>query len=401
MKLLVVTNLYPPQELGGYGRAISDFVRGLAHRGHYLQVICHDAPYLGSSTSVGPCGERVSRTLKLKGSYYRGVHITDDPLACIAVDQHNAAIIRSLANAKWDGLLLGNIDLIGPEILPALLHLKIPIVHHIGFIEPPFSSELMPQDINYHLVASSHAVKNSLQASGFFLPNIPVIYPGARTDLFGVPVPFFPTAIDTALALSEAGYPLGSSANPFKVGFAGLLMGSKGLHTLILALIKLSSNGVTIQANIAGSVFQEGYKDHLDTLLQQAGLTEVVSFLGPLSQTQLSRFWPLHHVGVFPSIYPEAFGIVGAEIMASGVALVTSGVGGSSELIEDGLSGLKFEPNNPASLAAALEELIHDLRTLSMISKAGKLRCQALFGTDRSSQLIENLIIDSEFNSRE
>ena len=29
MNLLVVTNLYPPQELGGYGRSIADFVWGL------------------------------------------------------------------------------------------------------------------------------------------------------------------------------------------------------------------------------------------------------------------------------------------------------------------------------------------------------------------------------------
>ena len=27
MNLLVVTNLYPPQELGGYGRCIADFVQ--------------------------------------------------------------------------------------------------------------------------------------------------------------------------------------------------------------------------------------------------------------------------------------------------------------------------------------------------------------------------------------
>ena len=59
MKLLVVTNLYPPQELGGYGRSIADFVWGLQERGHSIQVLSSDAPHLGASSDLGPSGEAV------------------------------------------------------------------------------------------------------------------------------------------------------------------------------------------------------------------------------------------------------------------------------------------------------------------------------------------------------
>ena len=48
MRLLVITNLFPPQELGGYGRCLSDFVWGLKELGHYIKVITSDAPYLTS-----------------------------------------------------------------------------------------------------------------------------------------------------------------------------------------------------------------------------------------------------------------------------------------------------------------------------------------------------------------
>ena len=54
MNLLVVTNLYPPQELGGYGRSIADFVWGLQELGHSIQVLSSDAPYLGASSGVRP-----------------------------------------------------------------------------------------------------------------------------------------------------------------------------------------------------------------------------------------------------------------------------------------------------------------------------------------------------------
>ena len=55
-------------------------------------------------------------------------------------------------------------------------------------------------------------------------------------------------------------------------------------------------------------------------------------FLRPINRTQLIRFWSLQHVGIFPSIFPEAFGIVGAEILSSGLLPISSGVGGASEL---------------------------------------------------------------------
>ena len=43
--------------------------------------------------------------------------------------------------------------------------------------------------------------------------------------------------------------------------------------------------------------------------------------------------------------------------MASGLALVSSGVGGAAEVFEDGISGLSFQAGDAKSLAAQLERL--------------------------------------------
>ena len=74
MRLLLITNLYPPQELGGYGRCMADFCWGLKRRGHQLQVLCNDASYLGYASETGPSGEPVARELLLKGDFSNGVH---------------------------------------------------------------------------------------------------------------------------------------------------------------------------------------------------------------------------------------------------------------------------------------------------------------------------------------
>ena len=87
-------------------------------------MLSSDAPYLGASSGFGPCGEAVSRRLQLKGSYEGGVRHLQEPQQRQSIDEANSALIRAwIHSQRWDGILLGNLDLIGPELLPALLGL--------------------------------------------------------------------------------------------------------------------------------------------------------------------------------------------------------------------------------------------------------------------------------------
>ena len=96
--------------------------------------------------------------------------------------------------------------------------------------------------------------------------------------------------------------------------------------------------------------------------------------------------YSLHHIGVFPSIYPEAFGITGAEIQASGLALVSSGIGGAAELIEKDCTGLQFKAGNGKDLAEKLRFksfnwagplsnlLVQDFKNISSFETLGPFR---------------------------
>ena len=150
MNILVLTNIYPPQELGGYGRSIADFAWGLRQRGHKIQVISSDIPELGKSDKLGPCDEPVDRRLRLKGTYIGGVKHIEDPTIRRSIDEQNIKIIRQWINKKvWDGILLGNLDLIGPEIPSALLEADCIIQHHVGFVNPPFPAHYWPKSSKY------------------------------------------------------------------------------------------------------------------------------------------------------------------------------------------------------------------------------------------------------------
>ena len=383
MRLLLITNLYPPQELGGYGRCMADFAWGLQKRGHILQVISSDAPYLGPS-SAGPSQEPVDRRLQLKGSFEGGVHQLQEPAARAAVDAHNRALLSHwLSQEAWDGILLGNLDLLGTEPLAPLLASNLPVLHHIGFVTPPYPPEQMPpKSSGYRVLAASVAVRQCLNNAGITVDDEAVIYPGARVDLFG----------EARLRRPLPPTPNGTTGRPLRVCFAGLQMGSKGPHTLLEALLQLKQKGIAVHVMLAGGTFQADYAQQLRQFCTNHQLNGQVDFLPQLNREQLARFFLLNHACVFPSLHPEAFGIVAAEAMASGLALVSTGVGGASEVFEDEISGLHYPAGNSTALAEQLERLAFDTALLSRLQRAGEDRVRCHFSVDASVDRLEKLL---------
>lgn len=397
LKLLLLTNIYPPQELGGYGRSMAEFVWGLHKLGHNFQVICSDAPYLGLGECTGPSGETIHRKLLLQGSYKGGVQKVEDQSLCRKITDQNSREIETIwqIEGPFEGVIVGNLDLLGVGLLECLLQKSVSILHHIGFVNPPFQKHQQPKALKYQFVAASKAVANSLQSAGLKNPNgkeIAIVYPGIRADLFG--------EIATGRSLPEplngqySQKNLGSIHLPIKICYAGLLMGSKGAHTLIQALALLSGKGYAVQGYLAGKSYQVNYQKELESILIKHNLDQVV-FTGELSRASLARLFRLHHICVFPSIYPEAFGIVAAEAMASGTALVSSGVGGSAEIFEDQKSGLLFKANDADDLAAKLEFLCQNPVELRRIARNGEVRARTQFDVLESAKKLEKLILQT------
>lgn len=391
MHLLVITNLFPPQELGGYGRCMADFAWGLEQRGHRITVLSSDAPYLPQPLSDVKLNASVNRSLLLKGDFRKGVHHLTDPQARHEVDVLNHKTLEQiLVSMYFDGVLLGNLDLLGPEVLTALMDSTMPVLHHIGFVAPPFARGHYPTKINYRLIAASQAVKTALTTHNVApSETIKIVYPGARCDIYSNERRSLPAPLGTEISTPHR---LGSKDRPFRVCFAGLLMGTKGAHTLAQALVLLKDRGLHVELSFAGGEFQDGYTHVIRDLLRNNELSDHVHWYGQLSRPQLARFFRLHHAAVFPSIHPEAFGIVAAEAMSSGLLLLSSGVGGAAEIFEDGVSGLHFQANNPASLAARVEQLIKSSpEQLRAMARNGKERIEQKFSVLKSAKKLEQL----------
>lgn len=73
-------------------------------------------------------------------------------------------------------------------------------------------------------------------------------------------------------------------------------------------------------------------------------------------------------------MFEEPFGISHVEAMAAGLAVVSSGTGGSREIVRDGVDGLLFKPEDHTDLAVKLKSLTDDPARWAALARAGQAR---------------------------
>ncbi len=112
--------------------------------------------------------------------------------------------------------------------------------------------------------------------------------------------------------------------------------------------------------------FSAIHTDHPEVELHLYGLKEgalpgIRSF-GPYDDSQLDRIIASADFGILPSIWPEAFGYVGPEMLSRGLPVIASNRGAMPDYVIDGMNGLLFDPAVPQALETCLRRLVNDAR---------------------------------------
>jgi glycosyltransferase involved in cell wall biosynthesis len=154
--------------------------------------------------------------------------------------------------------------------------------------------------------------------------------------------------------------------------YAGRLISDKGIDTAIEAITKLvfGQGKRDIRLSLAGSGSVE-YENHLRELVNQAGLSEYVTFLGWSPPDEMPELLRKFDVLVLPSIWPEPFSRVVLEGMISSLVVVATQTGGTVEILRDGENGLLFAAGDAEDLAQKIAGLAADPMLRRRLALAG------------------------------
>jgi colanic acid/amylovoran biosynthesis glycosyltransferase len=161
---------------------------------------------------------------------------------------------------------------------------------------------------------------------------------------------------------AEAGEPA-----PLRVLAVGRLTAAKGFQILIEAVADLVRRGVDIELTIAG----EGPdRRDIEKLVAELGVGDRVRLPGMVPPNEVRAYYDASDVFCLSS-FAEGVPVVLMEAMACGLPVVSSGITGVPELVEEGVSGFLVPPARPDLLADALDRLT-DPAVRSRMGEAGR-----------------------------
>lgn len=130
---------------------------------------------------------------------------------------------------------------------------------------------------------------------------------------------------------------------------------SKGIQDLILAVNDLEKS---IQEKIKIDVYGDGpYRTNLETLIEECKLQKQFVFMG--SSSNLHKTLKNYSFMLQPT-YMECFSLSILESLAANVPVVTTTVGGNTEIIKDSINGFLFKAGNTKALAEILEGIVNN-----------------------------------------
>ena len=214
----------------------------------------------------------------------------------------------------------------------------------------------LTRQLETHAVKSADAVavicdglRGDLIARGVDPGKIVVSPNGVDLDLFGDPLPR-----DAGLAGK-----LGLATGDAVIGFIGSFYDYEGIDDLIAAMPALVAAQPGAQLLLVGGGPMEA------ALKEQAAASSAanrIHFVGRVPHDQVELYYSLIDILAYPRKKMRLTDLVTPlkplEAMAQGKLVAASDVGGHRELIEHGVTGTLFAPDDPAAIASALDGLL-------------------------------------------
>ncbi|GBD02324.1 Spore coat protein SA [bacterium HR18] len=162
--------------------------------------------------------------------------------------------------------------------------------------------------------------------------------------------------------------------------FVGRLSPEKGVRVLLQAWRLLK--GMPLKVVGDGPLRAE-----VEEFVGREGLTEI-EVLGRKSREEVFRWMQEARVLVFPSECYEGFPMTIAEAFACGLPVVASRLGAMAEIVEEGRTGLLFEPGDAEDLAAKMEWAWAHPRELAEMGREARREYEQKYTAEKNYEML-------------
>jgi glycogen synthase len=405
MRILFLSNFFPPARPGGYTQWCHEVAERLAERGHTIGVLTSSY-----ELAKAPAGEQNRyRLLHLEGdlAYYQPLHFFT-----AWKKQHRENLLfleQTVKDFAPDLIFVWGMWALS-KALPAMAEQLMPgrVVYYLSDYWPSaldmhttywqsstrrgpmlipkralsriamsmLAKEGQPELKLEHVICVSARVRELLIEAGLPIQHARVIHGGTDVERF----------LEVRKRDDRSGR--------LKLLYTGQLANHKGVHTAIEAMANLvHKRGVNeISLTLVGSGHPD-YEAYLRDLVESEQLSEFVTFHKAVSKDEMPDILQQFDVLIFPSIYEEPLARVTQEAMASGLVVVGTTTGGTEEILKDGETGLTFAPKDADGLAEQVNRLIIDSDLRCRLAQAGRQIVLENFTLDKMVEEIEDYLV--------
>jgi len=192
-----------------------------------------------------------------------------------------------------------------------------------------------------------------------------------------------------------------STGEPFRLACVCRIEPKKGLLYLVEALHLLRKSGWCVELHLVGAADEvpasQDYKRRLDQQITTLGLWSTVHLEGRQNEEGVFRFLQISHLFVAPFVETETGDKDGVptavlEAMSTGLPVVATDAGSTSEVLDDGREGILVRQRDAAALAQAIGTLLRDPHRRGDMGQAAAQRARRHFDVQVCEQAFHDRV---------
>ena len=385
MRILVITNLYPPHHAGTFDLRCESVVNNLKLRGHQVQVLTST-----HGMKLAQQGGEVERRLLLNGVYDHDLVTGYNDLKKIEIQNHE--ILRdAIASFLPEVVHIYSLFGLSKSFIFSLRHCGVPTVYDVadnwmmtevrndpwlrwwnhpagnisrkalelagqrngiddqaptrlmkGYDRMPelYADNPLPNSLNAfrfdRIYFASPWLKEAAEQAGFQVAHGEIIYPGIPTQHYIADVRAASASIEKLLIVTA-------------------MHKRSGVLTALKAIQELRKTGTRVSLSLYGKG-DSSYIAELRSLIALKQLPVEILNVSNLVK-DLPAVYRRHDALLYTSEEPEPFSFTVLEAMAAGLPVVGTVLGGTRELLRHGENAFTYTPGDVYELAQRIQEL--------------------------------------------